>query len=94
MGFCSTQVNVEVRCTIGYLEKIQPMKRQRVGEMINPTEKILNNCKLESYLGDAKPGDNFQFTRLGYFNVDIESTDDKLVFNRTVPLRDSWSKKN
>ena len=70
-------------------------KDKELAEMINPDSlKILNNCKLESYLGDAKPGDNFQFTRLGYFNVDIESTDDKLVFNRTVPLRDSWSKKN
>jgi glutaminyl-tRNA synthetase len=41
----------------------------------------------------AKPGDKFQFQRLGYFCVDPDTTDNRPVFNRTVPLRDSWSKK-
>jgi glutaminyl-tRNA synthetase len=48
---------------------------------------------VEECLKDAQPGDSFQFQRIGYFNVDIDSTPDKLVFNRTVPLRDSWAKK-
>lgn len=69
-------------------------KDKNFKDLINPDSlKILNNCKLEAYLGDAQPGDSFQFQRIGYFNVDIESTPEKLVFNRTVPLRDSWAKK-
>jgi len=62
-------------------------------EFINPESlKIIENAFVEPSLKTAKIGDQFQFQRLGYFNVDIDSTSDKLVFNRTVPLRDSWSK--
>ena len=69
-------------------------KDKNFKDLINPDSlKILDNCKLEAYLDDAQPGDSFQFQRIGYFNVDIESTPEKLVFNRTVPLRDSWAKK-
>ena len=69
-------------------------KDRNFKELINPDSlKVLYNCKLEAYLADAMPGDSFQFQRNGYFNVDIDSTPDKLVFNRTVPLRDSWAKK-
>ena len=63
-------------------------------ELLNPDSlKILENCKLEPSLKDAKAGDKFQFQRLGYFCVDKESTANKMVFNRTVPLRDSWGKR-
>lgn len=62
-------------------------------ELLNPDSlKVLTKCKVESYLKDAKAMDKFQFQRLGYFCVDLDSTADKLVFNRTVPLKDSWSK--
>ena len=47
---------------------------------------------LEPSLSNVSPGDRFQFQRLGYFNVDDESTPDHLVFNRTVTLRDTWAK--
>ena len=47
---------------------------------------------LEPELKNAKPGGQFQFQRLGYFNVDDDSTEENLIFNRTVPLRDSWAK--
>jgi len=64
-------------------------------EFLNPDSlDVLKNCKLEPSLKSAKRGDKFQFQRLGYFCVDSDSTDDNLVFNRTVPLRDSWAKKN
>ena len=46
----------------------------------------------EPSIKDSKPEDKFQFQRLGYFMVDYDSTSEKLVFNRTVPLRDSWAK--
>ena len=64
-------------------------------EFLNPDSlKVLKNCKLEPSLKSGKPDDKFQFQRLGYFCVDKDSTDDHLVFNRTVPLRDSWAKRN
>ena len=54
---------------------------------------ILKGAKADLSLKSAKPGDTFQFMRQGYFCTDIESTKDKLIFNRTVPLKDSFSKK-
>lgn len=64
------------------------------GEILNPDSlKVLENCKLEPSLKDANVGDKFQFQRLGYFCVDKDSTAEKMVFNRTVPLRDSWAKR-
>jgi glutaminyl-tRNA synthetase len=64
-------------------------------EFLNPDSKeILNNAKLEPSLATATAGDQFQFERLGYFNVDAkDSSEGKPVFNRTITLRDSWSKK-
>ncbi|PID94789.1 MAG: glutamine--tRNA ligase [Bacteroidetes bacterium] len=64
-------------------------------EFINPNSlEVLTNCKVESSLKKALPLTHFQFQRLGYFCADQESTADHLVFNRTVTLRDSWTKKN
>jgi glutaminyl-tRNA synthetase len=53
---------------------------------------ILTSCRVEPGLGEARPGDRFQFLRQGYFCVDPDSRADHLVFNRTVSLRDSWAK--
>jgi len=62
-------------------------------EMINPDSlNVLTNCYVEKYLANAKPLDHFQFQRIGYFNVDADSTANHLVFNRTVGLKDSWAK--
>ncbi|MCW8849957.1 MAG: glutamine--tRNA ligase/YqeY domain fusion protein [Melioribacteraceae bacterium] len=63
-------------------------------ENINPDSlKVLTNSKLEKSLANALPGSKFQFERNGYFCVDSkDSSSEKLVFNRTVTLRDSWSK--
>ena len=51
---------------------------------------VLTGCRLESGVSGLKPGDTFQFMRQGYFCVDISSTDDALIFNRTVQLNSSW----
>jgi glutaminyl-tRNA synthetase len=68
-------------------------KEKDFKELINPNSlEILNDCLLEPYLAEVKPGDKFQFERQGYFCVDPLSTKEKIVFNRTVPLRDSWAK--
>ncbi|PJB01084.1 MAG: glutamine--tRNA ligase, partial [Ignavibacteria bacterium CG_4_9_14_3_um_filter_36_18] len=54
---------------------------------------ILKECKLEPFMKTAIAGDKFQFERLGYFCADIiDSFPGKLVFNRTVPLRDTWAR--
>jgi glutaminyl-tRNA synthetase len=53
---------------------------------------VLEKCYIEPGLAKAKVGDRFQFERVGYFCVDPDSTADKLVFNRTVGLRDTWAK--
>ncbi|MEN8127117.1 MAG: glutamine--tRNA ligase/YqeY domain fusion protein [Planctomycetota bacterium] len=60
---------------------------------LNPDSlKVLENCKIEPSVADTKPLDRFQFERLGYFCADKDSTSDKLVFNKTVGLRDTWAK--
>ena len=53
---------------------------------------VLNKCKVEPGLANAKPGDRFQFERQGYFCVDLDSTSENLIFNRTITLRDTWAK--
>jgi len=63
--------------------------------LLNPDSlKILTGCKVEPSLASAKQLDKFQFQRLGYFCVDYDSTGSKLVFNRTVSLKDTWAKIN
>ncbi|HJU04753.1 MAG TPA: hypothetical protein VJ692_06325, partial [Nitrospiraceae bacterium] len=60
---------------------------------INPHSlERLTSCKVEPSLAEASPGSRYQFERQGYFCVDPDSSADKLVFNRTVALRDSWAK--
>jgi len=60
---------------------------------LNPNSlDILTSCRVEPSLGHAKPLSRYQFERLGYFCVDPDSSDGKLVFNRTVSLRDKWAK--
>ncbi len=54
---------------------------------------VVENCKVDADLVNAKVGDTFQFMRQGYFCIDKDSTKDKLIFNRTVALKDSFSKK-
>lgn len=60
---------------------------------LNPNSlKILSDCRVEPSLANAKPLERFQFERIGYFCVDPDSSKSKLVFNRTVSLRDTWAK--
>src|ERR1700676_1139068 len=60
---------------------------------LNPNSlEVIPAAKLEPSVRDAKPGSRYQFERLGYFSVDPDTTAQKLVFNRTVALRDTWAK--
>ncbi|MCB2221516.1 MAG: glutamine--tRNA ligase/YqeY domain fusion protein [Bacteroidetes bacterium] len=61
---------------------------------LNPDSLKVVNGKIEPGVKEARPQDKFQFQRLGYFCVDPDSTGDKLVFNRTVTLRDTWNRMN
>jgi len=62
-------------------------------EFLNPNSlDALRGCKLEPGLAEAPSGARYQFERLGYFAVDPDSAPGRLVFNRTVTLRDTWAK--
>jgi len=59
-------------------------------DLLNPNSlKVLENCRVEPILANAKPLDNYQFLKIGYFTVDLDSKPGKLIFNRTVSLKDS-----
>jgi glutaminyl-tRNA synthetase len=61
-------------------------------EFVNPESLKIVTGFVEPSLKNAQVEDRFQFQRLGYFNIDPDSTSEKLVFNRTVSLRDTWAK--
>lgn len=64
-------------------------------EFLNPDSlTVLTGCKVEPSLADVKPLDKFQFQRVGYFCADYDSSPGRLVFNRTVQLKDTWQKIN
>ena len=90
-------INAEVRLYDRLFNVPNPSDEEGVtsfADNLNPDSlKILNGCKLDKSLGGVKAGDTFQFMRQGYFCVDTDSTADRLVFNRTVALKDSFAKK-
>jgi glutaminyl-tRNA synthetase len=60
---------------------------------LNPKSlEVLSGCKVEPGLAEARPGARYQFERLGYFCMDRDTSPGRLVFNRTVALRDTWAK--
>ena len=69
-------------------------KTSSSSSFLNPKSlETLTGCRVEPSLAAATPGSRYQFERQGYFCVDsVDSSPEKLVFNRTVPLRDSWAR--
>ena len=65
-----------------------------IKENINPDSLKVIMAYAEASVNTAKPGDRFQFERLGYFCIDPDTTSSKIVFNRTVALKDTWTKSN
>ncbi len=64
-------------------------------ELLNPKSlTVLNNCYVERFITEKNVGDFLQFQRIGYFTIDKDTTKDKLIFNRTVGLKDTWAKMN
>ena len=90
-------VDAEVRLYDRLFDHEDPagQKDDNYRSFLNPDSlKVLKGCKAEPSLVNVKPLDKFQFQRLGYFCVDYDSTEDHLVFNRTVGLKDTWAKIN
>lgn len=69
-------------------------KEQEFTDFINSDSLEVITAQVEPSLVNLKPGTNIQFQRLGYFVVDQDSTEDNLIFNKTVGLRDTWAKKS
>ncbi|MCX7994719.1 MAG: glutamine--tRNA ligase/YqeY domain fusion protein [candidate division WOR-3 bacterium] len=86
-------INAEVRLYDRLFKTPDPDEGGDFLRNFNPESlKVLLNCKLEPALKDAKPGEFFQFERLGYFCVDRDSKPGKLIFNRSVNIKDTWAK--
>jgi glutaminyl-tRNA synthetase len=86
-------LEAEVRLYDRLFTAEKPDEGEDVTQVINPNSlEILTDCFLEPSLAAAQLGDKFQFERTGYFCLDLDSTPDKPVFNRTVTLKDSWAK--
>lgn len=86
-------LDVEVRLYDRLFNDPDPGAAEDFRESLNPHSlEVLPTCKIEPSVKDVSAGTRYQFERQGYFCVDPDSTEDKLVFNRTVSLRDSWAK--
>jgi glutaminyl-tRNA synthetase len=86
-------LQAEVRLYDRLFTTENPDDGEDVTQVINPNSlEVLTGCCLEPSLKEAQPGNKFQFERTGYFCVDPDSTSTKLVFNRTVTLKDTWAK--
>jgi glutaminyl-tRNA synthetase len=86
-------VKAEVRLYEQLFTAENPDVGEDVSTILNPNSlEVLTDCRLEPSLAEAKPGDKFQFERNGYFCADLDSAPGKLVFNRTVTLKDTWAK--
>jgi glutaminyl-tRNA synthetase len=86
-------VTAEVRLIDNLFSEIEPDKIEIPGSLNPNSLEVLTDCKLEPSLKDAKPGERFQFLRMGYFIADQkDSKPGTPIFNRTTPLRDTWAK--
>jgi glutaminyl-tRNA synthetase len=86
-----------IKSEIRLYEQLFTVENPDIGEdvnsIINPKSlEVMENCFVEPSLGEAKPGEKFQFERTGYFCVDPDSVPGKPVFNRTLTLKDTWAK--
>ncbi len=90
-------ISAEIRSTTSSSPSPIPTTSQKAEDVLldnlNPNSlEILTGAKLEPSLANAKLEDRFQFERVGYFCLDPDSMPGNLVFNRTLPLKDSWAK--
>ncbi|HWA86513.1 MAG TPA: glutamine--tRNA ligase [Opitutus sp.] len=86
-------IDAEVRLYDRLFTVPEPGAEEDFMTVVNPHSLDTVTARLEPSLGSAKPDDRFQFERLGYFTLDPDSSASHLVFNRTIPLKDTWAKK-
>ena len=86
-------LDAEVRLYERLFHVENPASEENFLDAVNPDSLMVQTVKIEPALADAKDDERFQFERIGYFCVDKTSKKDKLVFNRTVTLRDTWASK-
>ena len=88
-------LDAEVRVYDRLFNDENPANADSIEEVLNPESlEIITNAKVEKSLETAKPEKKFQFNRIGYFVVDLkDSSKDKMIFNRTVTLRNTWEGK-
>ncbi len=93
---CQNAVPAEVRLYDRLFSVENPGADERdFRELLNPDSlTVLQNCYVEQYLTEKKPGDFLQFQRIGYFTLDESSKEGHLIFNKTVGLKDTWAKMN
>lgn len=83
----------EVRLYKRLFRLANPDNEENFLDALNPDSlEIIDNCRVEASLAEAQPESRYQFERTGYFCVDKDSNDTKMVFNRTVTLRENWEK--
>jgi glutaminyl-tRNA synthetase len=89
-------IDAEVRIYETLFTKEDPSKGEEGGDVLNNLNpnslEVIGDAKVEPSLANAAVGGRFQFERLGYFCVDPDSKAGRLVFNRTVALKDTWAK--
>ena len=93
----STAIDAEVRDYDRLFAVENPSAKEGdFRDLLNPDSlKVRTGVKIEPWLAEqAKPGDHFQFQRLGYYTVDPDSTDGLIVFNKTIGLKDTWAKQS
>ncbi|HEY5609871.1 MAG TPA: glutamine--tRNA ligase, partial [Thermoanaerobaculia bacterium] len=86
-------IDCEVRLYDRLFKSENPEESGDFLDDLNPSSlEIVTQAKLEPSVASAVPGDRYQFERLGYFTIDPDSSPDRLVFNRTATLKDTWAK--
>jgi glutaminyl-tRNA synthetase len=85
-------VDAEVRLYDRLFTEAEPDAEGDFKKFINPHSLEVVTAKCEPSLKDAKPELRYQFERLAYFALDQDSTPERLVFNRTITLKDTWAK--
>lgn len=92
---CQDSLEAEVRLYDRLFTDEDPasVKDKSLAEMLNPDSLVVvPRARIERFLGSAQVGNHYQFQRIGYFCVDPDSTAEKLIFNRTIGLKDTWKK--
>jgi len=93
---CAHALTAEVRLYTHLFSKPNPYDFPEGGDLfdnLNPNSlEVIADAKLEPSLAEASLGQHFQFERVGYFCLDTDSTPEKMVFNRSLPLKDAWAK--